>query len=84
MCRVLTVNVSSYYHWNRTGGIVEKVDEELHNLIKSIFKVGKAAYGQRRIKEALLSKHGLVVSKRRIGNIRPLLKPKENRSENCL
>ncbi len=69
MCRILKVNMSSYYHWTRTGSIIEKVDEELNTLIKSIFKAGREAYGQRRIKEALLSKHGLVVSKRRIGNI---------------
>jgi len=69
MCKVLKVNTSSYYHWVRSGSIVEKVDEELNILIKSIFKAGREAYGQRRIKEALLSKHGLVVSKRRIGNI---------------
>ena len=69
MCRVLKVNTSSYYHWCRTGCIVEKVDEELNTLINNIFKAGREAYGQRRVKEALLNKHGLVVSKRRIGNI---------------
>ena len=69
MCRILNVNTSSYYHWIRTGCIVEKVDEELNTLIKSIFNAGREAYGQRRIKEALLSKYGLVISKRRIGNI---------------
>jgi transposase InsO family protein len=69
MCKVLKVNVSSYYHWVRTGCVVQKVDKELNNLIKSIFKAGKEAYGQRRIKEALLKKHGLIVSKRKIGNI---------------
>ncbi len=69
MCRVFKVNMSSYYHWIRSGCIVEKVDEELNSLIKSIFKAGREAYGQRRIKEALLSKYGLIVSKRRIGNI---------------
>ena len=69
MCKVLKVNMSSYYHWVRTGCIVEKVDEELNKLIKSIFKAGREAYGQRRIKEALLNKYGVVVSKRRIGNI---------------
>lgn len=69
MCKVLKVKSSSYYHWYRTGCIVEKVDEEFNSLIKSIFKAGKEAYGQRRIKEALLKKHGLIVSKRRIGNI---------------
>jgi len=69
MCKVLKVNSSSYYHWCRTGCIVEKVDEELNILIKSIFKAGRETYGQRRIKEALLNKYGLIVSKRRIGNI---------------
>jgi len=69
MCRVLEVNMSSYYHWIRSGCIVEKVDEELNSLIKSIFKAGREAYGQRRIKEALAKKYGLIVSKRRIGNI---------------
>jgi len=69
MCSVLKVNASSYYHWIRSGSIIEKVDEELNTLIKSIFKAGREAYGQRRIKEALLSKYGLIVSKRRIGNI---------------
>jgi len=48
---------------------MEKVDEELNALIKGIFKEGREAYGQKRIKEALQSKHGLVVSKRRIGKI---------------
>ena len=69
MCKVLKVNANSYYHWHRTGCIVEKVDEKLNKLIKSIFKMGREAYGQRRIKEALLKKHGLIVSKRRIGKI---------------
>jgi len=69
MCRVLKINMSSYYHWIRSGCIIERVDEELNSLIKSIFKAGREAYGQRRIKEALLSRYGLVVSHRRIGKI---------------
>jgi len=69
MCKVLKVNQNSYYHWCRTGCVVEKVDEELNILIQSIFKAGREAYGQRRIKEALAKKYGLVVSKRRIGKI---------------
>ena len=73
MCKVLKVKPSSYYHWCRTGYIVEKVDEELNSLIQSTFKASREAYGQRRIKEALVKKHGLIVSKRRIGNIMKLL-----------
>ena len=45
------------------------MDEELNSLIQSIFKAGREAYGQRRIKEALTKKYGIIVSKRRIGNI---------------
>ena len=63
MCKVLKVNSSSYYHWYRNGCIVEKVDEELNGLIQSIFKAGREAYGQRRIKEALTKKYGIIVSK---------------------
>ena len=48
MCKVLKVNVSSYYHWCRTGCVVDKVDHELNNLIKIIFKAGREALGQRR------------------------------------
>ena len=65
MCRVLKANASSYYHWIRTGCIIEKVDEELNRLIQSIFKTGK---------EALAKKHGVLVSKRRIGKIMKSLK----------
>ena len=69
MCRVLKVNVSSYYHWIRSGCIVEKIDEELNKLIEDIFYTSEQIYGQRRIKEALVNKHGVIVSKRRIGKI---------------
>jgi transposase InsO family protein len=69
MCKVLKVKSSSYYHWCRTGCIVEKVDEELNSLIQGIFKANREVYGQRRIKEALTKKYGIIVSKRRIGNI---------------
>ena len=69
MCKVFKVNSSSYYHWCRTGCFMEKVDEEINSLIQSIFKASREAYGQRRIKEALVKKYGVIVSKRRIGYI---------------
>jgi len=69
MCRVFKVNVSSYYHWVRSGSVVEKVDEELNKLIESAFYTSNQTYGQRRIKEALEKKYGVIVSKRRIGKI---------------
>lgn len=69
MCRILKVNVSSYYHWIKMGCVLEKVDTILNELIEDIFKAGRQAYGQRRIKEALVQRYGLIVSKRRIGKI---------------
>ncbi|HIC43612.1 MAG TPA: transposase, partial [Sulfurimonas sp.] len=69
MCRVLKVNVSSYYHWIKMGCVLEKVDTILNELIEDIFKAGRQAYGQRRIKEDLVQRYGLIVSKRRIGKI---------------
>jgi len=74
MCKVLNLKSSSYYHWCRAGCIIEKIDKELNSLIQGIFKAGREAYGQRRIKEALTKKYGLIVSKRRIGNIMKSLK----------
>ncbi len=53
MCRVFKVNISSYYHWIRSGCIVEKIDKELNKLIEDTFYISKQTYGQRRIKEAL-------------------------------
>ncbi len=69
MCRVFKVNISSYYHWIRSGCIVEKIDKELNKLIEDTFYISKQTYGQRRIKEALEKKYGVIISKRRIGKI---------------
>jgi transposase InsO family protein len=69
MCKVFKVNISSYYHWVRCGCIVNKVDEELNKLIEKVFYTSNQTYGQRRIKEALEKKYGVIISKRRIGNI---------------
>ena len=69
MCRVFKVNISSYYHWIRSGSVVEKVDEELNKLIEKVFYTSNQTYGQRRIKEALEKKYGVIISKRRIGKI---------------
>jgi transposase InsO family protein len=69
MCKVFKVNISSYYHWVRCGCIVNKVDEELNKLIEKVFYTSNQTYGQRRIKEALEKKYGVIISKRRIGKI---------------
>lgn len=73
MCKVFKVNISSYYHWIRSGSIVEKVDEKLNKLVEKAFYTSNQTYGQRRIKETLEKKYGVIVSKRRIGKIMGLL-----------
>lgn len=69
MCKIFKVNRSNYYRWVRDGSVKDSVDEELNKLIRSIFEGSKATYGTRRIKEELVKKHGVIVSRRRIGRI---------------
>lgn len=69
MCNVLKVNRSSYYHWIKTGCITERIDIQLNTLIIEAFYGSKNTYGTRRIKEFLVKKYGIIVSKRRIGKI---------------
>lgn len=69
MCQVLKVDKSSYYHWVRNGCKVQKTDEKLNELIKTIFLQSRQTYGTRRIKEQLIKKYELIVSKRQIKNI---------------
>ena len=38
MCKVLKVDRSSYYHWIKTGCVVKKVDKQLNELIRIIFR----------------------------------------------
>jgi transposase InsO family protein len=45
------------------------VDEKLNELIEIIFFKGRSNYGTRRIKDKLKQRHGLLVSRRRIGVI---------------
>lgn len=69
MCRILQVDKSSYYHWTKMGCIAIKVDEKMNELIEIIFVQGRQNYGTRRIKERLLQRYGIIVSRRRIGAI---------------
>jgi transposase len=69
MCKVLKVDRSSYYHWVRNGCKVQKIDEKLKELIKIIFLQSRQTYGIRQIKEQLVKKYGVIVSKRKIRNI---------------
>lgn len=69
MCRILQSDKSSYYYWIKSGCPAVKVDEKLNELIKIIFVQGRQNYGTRRIKDGLLQRYGLIVSRRRIGSI---------------
>ncbi len=66
MCKLLKVNRSAYYHWISNGCIINKVDEQLNQLIKDIFYQYREVYGTRRIKEALVQEYGVIVSTRKI------------------
>ena len=69
MCKVITVDKSSYYHWIKAGCIVKKCDIQLNDLIQAIFIQGRNNYGTRRIKDKLQERYGLIVSRKRISNI---------------
>jgi transposase InsO family protein len=69
MCRIFEVDKSSYYHWVKSGCIVKKVDEKLNELIEIIFVQSRQTYGTRRIKDKLIQRYGLIVSRHRIRNI---------------
>ena len=69
MCRILKVDRASYYHWIKSGSITKKVDKKLNELIEIIFVQGRKNYGTRRIKDKLVQRYGVIVSRRRIGFI---------------
>ena len=69
MCKVLKVDKSSYYHWIQRGCLVKKVDKKLNELIEIVFVQGRQNYGTRRIKDKLLQRYGLIVSRRLIGTV---------------
>lgn len=67
MCRLLEVSRNGYYHWLKNGE--RKEDSDLVEYIKSIFEDSFKTYGTRRIKKALETKYGWIVSRRRVGRI---------------
>ena len=68
MCKLFNVSRSCYYNWIKKGCVVNKIDKEFNNLIKTIFEESRATYGTRRLKEVLKLKYGLIVSRRKIQN----------------
>jgi uncharacterized protein YaaR (DUF327 family) len=66
MCKVVKVNLSSYYHWIKAGCVLKKVDAKLDKLIEVIFIQDRKNYGTRRIVDKLKELYGLIVSRRRI------------------
>ena len=69
MCKVFKVDKSSYYNWVKNGCVIQKVDEKLNELIEIIFLQSRQTYGTRRIKDKLLERYGVIVSRKRIRNI---------------
>lgn len=69
MCKVFKVDKSSYYNWVKNGCLIQKVDEKLNELIEIIFLQSRQTYGTRRIKDKLLERYGVIVSRKRIRNI---------------
>jgi putative transposase len=69
MCKIIDVNLSSYYRWVRNGSIVNKADNQLNEIIKSIFIQGRSKYGTRRIQDKLKELYGLILSRKRISSI---------------
>lgn len=69
MCKVFKVDKSSYYNWIKNGCVIQKIDEKLNELIEIIFLQSRQTYGTRRIKDKLLERYGVIVSRRRIRNI---------------
>lgn len=69
MCKVFQVDKSSYYHWIKNGSVIHKIDEKLNELIEIIFLQSRQTYGTRRIKDKLLERYGVIVSRRRVRNI---------------
>ncbi len=70
MCKILKVNRASYYHWINAACVVKKVDNQLNELIKSIFIFEKNNYGTRRTQDKLKELYGLLVSRKSIATIR--------------
>ena len=69
MCRILKVDRTSYYHWKREGSTLNKRDEQLDNLILELFYQSRQTYGTRRLKQILIKRYGVIVSKKRIADI---------------
>ncbi|NQY22245.1 MAG: IS3 family transposase [Campylobacteraceae bacterium] len=69
MCKVIKVNRSGYYHWVSAGCVVKKVDNQLNELIKSIFIFGRKNYGTRPIRDKLVELYGVIISRKRISII---------------
>ena len=64
MCKVMKVNLSSYYHWIKAGCVIKKTDEKVNELIEVIFIQGRLNYGTRRIQDKLLELYGLIISRK--------------------
>lgn len=62
MCEILGISRQTYYKYRKT------IDKDYYDYleIKEVFEEGREMYGYRRIKKALLLKHGLIVNHKKI------------------
>ena len=84
MCKVIKVNRSGYYHWVSAGCVVKKVDNQLNELIKSIFIFGRKNYGTRPIRDKLVELYGVIISRKRISIIMKDLHLKVKIKRDCI
>ena len=63
LLKLTTVSRAGYYKWkNSQPGQHQDRDLALYQLILDVFNESKKTYGVRRIKAALLNKHGLIAN----------------------
>ena len=69
LCRFMTISRSRYYDWlNAPKTEREKGNEQLLDILTTLFQKGRGTYGTRRLKKEF-AKLGYVVSRRRIGRL---------------
>jgi putative transposase len=69
LCRFMSISRSRYYEWfNSPKTERAKENEQLLEILKTLFQKGRGTYGTRRLKKKF-AELGIVVSRRRIGRL---------------
>lgn len=68
LCQFMKVSRSRYYEWlNSPKTEREKENDELIEILKTLFQKGRGSYGTRRLKKKFVEQNK-IVSRRRIGD----------------